>query len=177
MLTLLIFLIVFGYFVYYIINLLLKKHLTENYSDYRNDRVLGLFDSHHFLMTSIQPGKEDIANLRERNPHHTNFYYVDPAAVKLEQPNPSVVHHRPSVLDKTVPRTCIGPDDPLRQIIKHYQPYIYDQAKIINYYDHPFYRDWRYAERPIDPRFAVNPTRYCDLNSHIYPCYNRFSRW
>jgi hypothetical protein len=177
MLLLFIFLVVFGFCIYYVINLLVKKRLTENFADYRDDRTLGIYDSHHFLMTSIQPGKEDIVKLKEHNPHHTNFFYVDPTAVITERTDPMVVTHRPSVLDKTQPVTCIGSNDPIRQIIKTYQPYFYDHAEILNYYDHPFYRDWRYPERPIDPKFATNPEKYCDLNPQVYPCYKYYSKW
>lgn len=167
-------LLVIGIGVYYVVNLLIRRRLTENFTD---DRSLGLYDSHRFLMTSIMPGKVDIANLREKNPHHTDFYYVDPSAVTLEQTDPKVVSHRVSALDSRQKFTCIGPKHPIRQVIQQYQPYFYDQAEIINQYDFPFYRDWRYPERPIDPQFAINPEKYCEKNPQVYPCYRYFSKW
>lgn len=171
----LIFLLSFGYIVYYIVNLLMKKRITESFTS-----PLTIDDSHHFLMTSILPAKVDIANLREKNRHRTNFYYVDENAVKLETTNPNVVTHRPSKLEFPKIKnqlTCIGENHPIRAIIQEHQPFMYDQAKILNVYDHPFYRDWRYPERPIDPRFAANPVKYCEKNPHIYPCYRFFSKW
>lgn len=174
------FLLICGYVAYYIINLLMKKRLTESFSVYPPDGSLNNEDSHYFLMTSILPGKIDIANLKETNPHHSDFYYVDNKAVNIEQTDPNVVTHRPSKLEYPKIKdqlTCIGENDPIRPIIEEYQPYMYDQAEIINYYDYPFYRDWRYPERPIDPRFAANPAKYCEKNPHIYPCYKYYSKW
>jgi hypothetical protein len=149
----------------------MKKRITESFVP-EQSRFLSDNDSHHWLMTAMLPGKVDIVNLKETNPQHSSYYYVDDPSVKLEQTDPNVVCRR-----QTTNLTCIGQHDPIRQIIKHRQPYMYDQAEIINYYDHPFYRDWRYPERPIDPKFAANPQRYCELNPHVYPCYKYYSKW
>ena len=152
--------------------------MTENFSTENNN--FDLNDSHYFLTTSILPGKKDIANLKEKNPHHTNYYYVDNNSIYIEKTDPNVVTHRDSKLIYPKNRdrlTCISDKDPISYAIKQYQPYMYDQPEIINYYDHAFYRDWRYPERPIDIRFAVNPQKYCELNPHIYPCYKYYSKW
>jgi hypothetical protein len=174
--AILIFLLIIGLVVYYIITLLIKKRLTETFTG-RSDPSLNIEDSHYYLMTSILPGKEDIVNLKETNPKHTNYYYVDQNAPKItEQTDPDVVSHRQSSLD-TRNLTCIKGKDPIRKIIQHYQPYMYDQANIINYYDYPLYRDWRYPRKPIDPKFAVNPQKYCEQNPSVYPCYRYFQKW
>lgn len=175
----LLFLVVFGYVVYYISNLLLEKRMTESFAGGLNPNMT-INDSHYFLTTSILPGKTDIANLKETNPHHTDYFYVDDRHVKLEQTNPDVVSHRYSKLSYDRNKnnlTCIKENDTLRDRIKEYQPYMYDEAEIINYYDNPFYRDWRYPERPIDIRFAINPKKYVEENPHIYPSYKHLSKY
>lgn len=175
-----IFLIVFGYIVYYVINLLIKKRITENFdglSSYIPNTALDHNDSHYFLQTSVQPGKIDIANLKERNPHHSDYYYVQPKEAIIEQTDPNVVEHRPSKLDTKTQLTCVSGNHPLRDLIKKYQPYMYDSPEIINYYDYPFYRDWRYPERPIDPKFLANPEKYVAEYPYIYPSYKYISKW
>lgn len=163
------FLIVFAYFVWYIISILIKRRTIESFN--QSDGRLSMMDSHYYLTTAILPGKVDIVNLKEHNPNHTEFYYVDPSAVTTEQTDPNVVSHKPSVLSKS-PVTCIA-NNPL---ISKYKPYILGD-NIVNYYDHPFYWDWRYPERPIDVKFATNPISYCRLNSNVYPCYKMWSKW
>lgn len=164
----------------------MKKRMTENFInpnhglDINPTQGLGIADSHYFLTTSILPGKKDIANLKETNKHHTNYYYVDEQQIKIEQTDPNVVTHRPSKLSYSQIKdqlTCIKDTDPISYAIKQYQPYMYDQPDILNYYDHPLYRDWRYPERPIDIQFAANPAKYCALNPHVYPCYKYYSKW
>jgi hypothetical protein len=54
---------------------------------------------------------------------------------------------------------------------------MWDEAEIINHYDHAFYRDWRYGEQPIDIRFAANPEKYCLSHPNSYPCAKYFSKW
>jgi len=174
MLGTLVFLRVFGYVIYYVVNLQMKKRLTEGFTDQGN--FLSNYNTHYFLTTSILPGKKDIADLKEINPHHTSFSYVDNKALYLEGTTPYVVRHRQSKLD---PRklTCIKGNAPLMKRIEKYQPYMYNRAELVTLYDHPFYRDWRYPERPIDVRFAANPKKYCAENPHIYPSYKYFSKW
>jgi len=179
MLFILLFLFIFGCIVYYVVNLLLKKRITENFVT-TPENNLTINDSHYFLTTSILPGKQDIASLREKNPKHTDFFYVDDNAVTVEQTNLNVVSHRPSKLSYPTIKpelTCIKENHPIRKMIGNYQPYIFDQPEIDNYYDYPFYRDWRYPERPIDIRFSVNPKQYCANNPHVYPCYKYYSKW
>jgi len=137
-------------------------------------------DSHYFLMTAILPGKKDITNLRETNPHHSSYYYVDNEGLSTEGTDPLVVKHRESKL--SYPRikdqlTCIREEHPINSVISKYQPYIYDKPNIINYYDQPLYRDWRYPEQPIDIRFAANPEKYCEQFPHAYPCFKYYSKW
>jgi hypothetical protein len=143
-------------------------------------RILDINDSHYFLSTSILPGKKDIANLREKNPHHTNFFYFDDKAAISEMTNPNVVTHRDSKL--TFPNirnrlTCVSEKDPISYAVKQYQPYMYDRPEIINFDDYPLYRDWRYPETPIDIRFAANPEKFCSMNPQVYPCYKYYSKW
>lgn len=104
------FLLIFGYVVYYMINLLIKKRLVEGFANAANgdplffldekynssidNPNLGDRDSQYFLMTAIMPGKKDIVNLKETNPAHTSYYYVDNDALSLEQTNPIVVKNR-----------------------------------------------------------------------------------
>lgn len=193
----LIFLVCFGYIINYVINLLIKERLTETFiSDENGNPVyfldeikkpineialtLGDRDDHYFLMTAIMPGKKAITELKETNPNETNFYYIDEDALSLEKPNPLTVKSRTSKL--SYPRikdklTCVKDDDPIRAVISHYQPYIYDKAEVINYYDQPLYRDWRYPLRPIDIRFAANPEKYCEMFPNVYPCYVYYSKW
>jgi len=157
----------------------MKKRLTENF-DSTTGNLFDISNSHYFLTTSILPGKVDIINLKETNPNHTKYYYVDPREAKIEITDPNVVEHRPSKL--SFPKiknklTCINDKDPINQIIKRYQPYMYDESEIINYYDKPFYRDWRYPERPIDIKFAINPNKYSVENPHIYPSFKHLSKW
>jgi hypothetical protein len=179
-LLIIIFLICFGYVVYYVINLLMRKRLTENFAPDEGDFNINLDDSHYFLKTAILPGKKDIANLKETNPNHSNYYYVDDKSVIIETTDPNVVTHRQSKL--LFPKnknqlTCIDEKNPIRRAIQHYQPFMYDEAEIINYYDYPFYRDWRYPERPIDVKFAANPEKYCEEHPNIYPSYKHLSKW
>jgi hypothetical protein len=148
--------------------------MTENFTD--QGQFLSSEDSHYFLTTTVLPGKKDIANLRETNPHHTSFYYVDEKSVFTEQTDPNIVTHRQSKLNSSN-LTCIQANDPIRRVISKYQPYMYDTPEIINCYDHAFYRDWRYPERPIDVKFAANPDKYCEQNPQIYPSYKHLSKW
>lgn len=220
------FLIAFGYVCYYIINLLIRERLTERFISGAsgnpmylldeavkpiNDPTLQDRDSHHFLMTTPIPGKKAIVDLKEHNPNHSSFYYVDCTSVtpgtqaipsplncknqdspqtnyvycdglETELTDPTVVKARPSKL--SYPRikdklTIVTEDHPLRNVVRQYQPYIYDEnnAHFVNYYDQPLYRDWRYPERPIDLRFAANPEKYCEQFPHVYPCYKYYSKW
>ncbi len=188
------FLLIFGYMVHYIINLLIRQRLTETFISSANADPMFMLDEsykisnmqlhdrddHFFLMTAILPGKVDIEKLKETNHNHTNYYYVDNEGLNTEKTNPNVVKHQPSKL--SYPRianqlTCVGNNHPIRSIIEKYQPYIYDQANLINYYDQPLYRDWRYPERPIDIRFAANPEKYCEQFPHVYPCFKYYSKW
>ena len=174
----LLFLIVFGFVVYYIINLLIRQRITEEFKGYPGD-PLNVDDSNYFLMTSLLPGKVDIANLKEHNPQHSDYFYVDQAETKIEQTDPDVVEHRPSKLNYARMKdqlACIGEKSPIREAIKKYQPYMYDRPEIMNYYDFPYYRDWRYPERPIDPQFAINPKKYAEKYPYIYPSYRYFSK-
>lgn len=191
-----VFLLCFGYIVNYIINLLMRERLTETFisdangnpvyflDEITNPNALDLNldnrDDHYFLMTAMMPGKKAIKNLHESNVNETDFYYIDNDALKLEKPNPETVKIKPSKL--SYPRikdnlTCVKSEDPIRSVISHYQPYIYDKAEIINYYDQPLYRDWRYPLRPIDVRFAANPEKYCEMFPNVYPCYVYYSKW
>ena len=194
-LFILIFLVSFGYIIYYIINLLIRERMVENFvnaangdpmfmMDETNTRIndLSLNDrnSHYFLMTSIPPGKVDITNLKERNPNHSSYYYIDDEGLSTELTDPLIVKHRESKL--SYPKisnklTCIGENHPLRTTIQKYQPYMFDKPDLINYYDQPFYRDWRYPLMPIDVRFATNPEKYCEQFPHVYPCYKYYSKW
>jgi hypothetical protein len=173
------FLIVFAYVIFYVIDLLIKKRLTEGFSStYRGEpnEPITVNDSHYFLMTSVLPGKKDIALLKEKNPNHSNYYYVDQKETIIEQTDPRVVEHRQSSLDHSN-LTCIDQNAPIRKIIKEYQPYMYDEPELVNLYDYPFYRDWRYPERPIDLRFAIDPQKYSEKNPLVYPSYKYFSKW
>ena len=194
-LVILIFLVSFGYITYYIINLLIRQRMVEGFVSAAdgnplfmmdetitkvNDLSLHDRDSHYFLMTAILPGKIDITNLKETNPHHSSYYYIDDEGLSTELTDPNVVKHRESKL--SYPKiehklTCVRENHPLRPTIQRYQPYIYDKPHLINYYDQPFYRDWRYPERPIDVRFATNPEKYCEQFPHVYPCYKYYSKW
>lgn len=174
-LLILLFLIVIGLSCYYVINLLIKKRLTETFTAMPRE-ASSIQDTNYFLTTSIMPGKVDIVNLKEHNPNHSNYSYLTSESANVERVDPKVVEHRPSKLDK-VPLTCISPNDPISAKIKKLQPYMYDEPEIINLYDYPFYRDWRYPENPIDPRFAANPEKYCEANPQVYPCYRYFSKW
>lgn len=187
-----VFLIIFGYVVYYVINLLIKQRMIENLEQpdtinasnstsnatFSPDRTI-----HQFLNTEIMPGKIDIVNLKESNPHNSNYFYLDHnERNKVEIPNRKVSTPKPSKLTyhrlkENDQLMCITNKDPIRQSIKDYQPYMYDQGEIINYYDRPFYRDWRYPERPIDPNFAANAEKYCANQPNVYPCYRYYSRW
>ena len=162
----LIFLIIFGYFVYYIITLLIEKRLTETFT-----QNLSIDDSHHFLTTTILPGRIDITNLKETNKHHTDYYYVDPQSVNIEQTNLNVVNRRPSQNDKSN-KTCINSEnDTIVKLVQNAQPYIYDKPNIINYYDFPLYRDWRYPLQPISLKFLSNPQKFCKEFPTTYPCF------
>jgi len=174
LIAILMFLIVFGYIVYYVINLLIRSRLTESFTDQAQN--IDTRDSHYFLMTSILPGKKDIAELKEKNPNHTNYFYVDTDAVTLEQTDPNVVTHRQSKLDLRNLK-CIKHDAAIRRKIAKLQPYMYDTAQFVTLYDIPFYRDWRYPERPIDLNFANDPKKYCAENPQVYPCYKYYSKW
>jgi len=175
MIFILLFLLSCGYVVYYIVNLLIKKRMTENFTD----QQMTIDDSHYFLTTSILPGKMDINNLKETNPSHTNYEYIDDESTRVEQTDLHAVSPRASKLSclKRNDLTCITENDPARYLIQKYQPYMYDQAEIINYYDYPLYRDWRYPEQPIDIRFAVNPEKYVQQHPHVYPSYKHLSKW
>src|SRR5690348_2084206 len=93
------FLIAFGYIVYYVIQLLIRTRMIEGFisaasgdpmlmmdESYKPINNLSLHDrdSHYFLMTAILPGKKDITNLRETNPHHSSYYYVDNEGLSTE---------------------------------------------------------------------------------------------
>jgi hypothetical protein len=157
----------------------MRKRLTESFIT-DPATLFDINDSHYFLTTSILPGKVDIANLKERNPHHSDYSYVNDKELYIERTDPRVVEHRPSKLSYPKLRnqlTCITDKDPINDAIRQYQPYMYDEPEIINYYDTPLYRDWRYPERPIDIKFAANPEKYCEENPHIYPSYKHLSKW
>lgn len=177
-LTVLIFLVIVGYAAYYIINLLMRKRITESFTDDSVD--VNNMDSHYFLTKSLMPGKVDITNLVETNPAHTDYTYVDDKSLVLEQTSNDVTMHRPSKLSYEKIKdqlTCIDENHPIREKIKEYQPYMYDEAEIINYYDYPFYRDWRFGERPIDIQFLANESKYCEKHAINYPCYKYYSKW
>jgi hypothetical protein len=189
------FLLCFGYIVYYVINLLIRQRLTEGFISAAsgdplyfmdeteqpiNDVALNDRDSHFFLMNAILPGKVDISNLKETNHNHTSYYYIDDEGLTTEMTDPNVVKHResklnyPKIKDKL---TCIKEDNPLLPVIQKYQPYIYDQPHIINYYDQALYRDFRYGEQPISLKFAANPEKYCEQYPNVYPCFKYYSKW
>jgi hypothetical protein len=196
-----VFLISFGYLVYHVIRILIRYRLTENFvSDTGgnpmfmldetikpvNNPALDSRDAHYFLTTSVIPGKKDIVNLRESNRHKTNFYYVDgdendkDSGVYTEITDPLVVKHRPSKLEYARIKdqlTCIPKNHPLNNVIAHHQPYMWEKPNIINYYDTPYYRDWRYPLQPIDVRFAANPAKYCEQFPMAYPCADYYSKW
>ena len=194
-LSIFIFLIAFGYIVYHVINILIRYRMTESFISNAdgnpmvmldesmkpiNNPVLGTRDDNYFLMTSLAPGKKDIVFLKEKNPHHTSFYYVDDDGLKTEITDPNVVEHRtsklsyPKIKDKL---TCIPQCHPIRKVIKKHQPYMWEQANIINFYDTPLYRDWRYPLQPINIKFAANPEKYCELYPMAYPCAEYYSKW
>ncbi len=184
------FLISFGYIVYYVINLLIKYRLTEAETVAVDeafqsptqpiDPNLNNRDAHYFLTTTLKPGKKAIVLLKESKANQSNYFYLTPEATKIELPDPLVVTHRPSKLSYPKLKsklTCIPHNHPLREVIRHNQPYMWDQAEIINHYDHAFYRDWRYGEQPVDIRFAANPEKYCQMHPSAYPCPKYFSKW
>ena len=196
-LAILIFLVIFGYMVQYVINLLIKERMTEGFianakgepryifdEDYSpaNNPALKSRDSHFFLVRAISPGKKAVVDLKENNPWHTNYYYVDDEAIKMEQPDPEVVKHRLSKLSypklkKKDQLTCIPQNAPIRALVGKYQPYMYDQPKILDYYDTPLYRDWRYPQQPIDLRFLANEEKYCAQFPNAYPCFRYYMKW
>lgn len=150
----------FGLCIYYIINLLIKNRLTEQFvpNDNRN--------SHYFLTNAMIPGKKDITNLKEYNHSIMNNYsYVGDFNENIEKTDPNVVTHRQSILNRDG-IICID-----NKSIQKYKPSFLKNNEIINLYDFPFYHDWRYPERPIDVNFAINPKYYCLKNPEIYPCY------
>jgi len=188
-----VFLISFGYIVYYVIRLLIKQRLTEAFISnveqnpmqfkdeaYQPDTKFNWHDDHYFLMQSISPGKEAIVKLRESNPFKSDYYYLSAKDTLVENPDPYAETHNPSKL--SYPRmkdklTCIPENAPIRELIKHYQPYMYNEAEIINYYNYPFYRDWRFGEQPIDIRFIADPKGYCEKYPMAYPCPKYYSKW
>ena len=134
-------------------------------------------DSHYYLTTDVFPGKSDIVHLHEKNPHHTSYFYVNPDAVTIEQTDPKVVTHRPSKVTSHPDLLCLRPESRTYQKILEYQPYMYPNMNLLNFYDYPFYRDWRYPEQPIDPQFASDPSGYCAKNRLVYPCPKYYSKW
>lgn len=186
-----VFLGVFGFLIYHIIKLLIKHRLTETFisnesgqkrffMDNEQEFNLNNKDSHWFLQKDIIPGKTSIQNLSETSPHRTNFVYVNKNALDLEHPNPKVVKPKcsklsyPNIKDRL---TCVPEDHPIRPLVKHLQPYMFDDAELINYYDQALYHDWRYQRRPIDIKFATNPKKYCEKNPHIYPCFEYLRKY
>jgi len=191
----LLFLVVFGYFVYYIIKLLISNRLTETFITNNLHQKMFFSDEHHtpynkvnlhnrdahwFLKKAYLPGKSSIRNLKEDSPYRTNYKYVDPSEKKLEGPDSKPVSStcsKPSYTKIKDRLSCISDKHPLRKIVKKLQPYMYDDAEFVDHYDQPLYRDWRYQERPIDVRFAVNPQKYCEKNPNVYPCWKYFSKY
>lgn len=194
-LFILLFLIVFGNVVYYIINLLISTRLTETFITNNLHQKMFFMDEHHtpynkvnlhnrdahwFLKKAYLPGKSSIRNLQANSPFRTNFKYFDHWESKLENPDPRTV--KPVCSKLSFPKikdrlSCISENHPLRKRVEKLQPYMYDKAKFVKHYDWPLYRDWRYQERPIDLRFAVNPQKYCEKNPHVYPCWKYFSKY
>src|SRR5438874_1037897 len=99
------FLISFGYIVYYVVNLFIRQRITEDFISGANgdpmvmmdesyqpagDLSLNDRDSHYFLMTAILPGKVDITNLKETNPNHSSYYYVDDEGLSTERTDPNI---------------------------------------------------------------------------------------
>jgi hypothetical protein len=186
-------LIVVAWITYYVINKLVRTRLTEPFisatkGDPRyfmgtpwrpiNDPTLSSRDSQFFLTRSIIPGKKSIVNLQEKNPWRSNYFFYRDSSI--EDPNPDVVINQVSKLDYLKVKndlTCIGPDAPIRRLIGQYQPFMYDKPRIIDFYEHPFYRDWRYAEQPVDIRFPVDPNKFCARNPVVYPCAKFYSKW
>jgi hypothetical protein len=189
------FLAVFGFIVYHVVRLLIRHRLTETFITnesgqnrfFMDDEMapfnklnLNNRDSHWFLQRDVIPGKTSIQNLSETSPHRTDFYYVDENSLDLELPNPNTVKPRcsklsfPHIKDRL---TCVPEDHPVRPLVRHLQPYMFDEADLINYYDQALYRDWRYQRRPIDIRFAINPQKYCEQFPHVYPCFEYFRKY
>ena len=71
------------------------------------------------------------------------------------------------IMDWCSPSNEIVSSKPDTDLIKYRQPYMYDEAEIIN---GRFYRDWRYPEKPIDVQFLKDPKAYCKANQFQYPC-------
>ena len=94
--SIIIFLVIVGIAIYYIVNLLIRKRMTEAFE---NPHQMTIDDSHYFLTTAVLPGKEDIVNLKETNPSHTKYIYVDQSAQRMEDPS-NVVTQRQSSLNQ-----------------------------------------------------------------------------
>lgn len=180
------FLFVFGYICYYIVNLLIRRRAIEGYISGASGEPVMMMDgkyrpiipdlrqrdSHYFLINSISPGKEDIANLSESNKFRSNFQFIKDDSV--ENPNPDVVVARTRDIRQL---SCIDRTNPVRHKVRKFQPVMYDRDQIINYYDRPYYRDWRYPEQPIDLEFIQNPAGFCRKYPQRYPCYKYYSKW
>jgi len=143
----------------------------------RPDLDMKTRESHSFLERSVLPGKIDIVNLHENNKYNTGFYYI--GNKKQEFPNSHYYQpNKSKILSKNPDITCITDNSPIKKIIKKYQPYIYDnKVDIINYYDNPYYRDWRYGEKPVSVKFASDPKKFCEKNPIEYPCAKYYSKW
>ncbi len=181
-----IFLLCFGYGVYYVIKLLIKQRLTEADSETFVQPVVdspdkpNIRDSHYFLTTAIKPGKKSIVELKPSLSHLTNYFYLNPKGGDIELPDPNVVTHTPSKLSYPKLKsklTCIPQNHPIRKVVQKLQPYMWEQPEIITYYDQPYYRDWRYNLQPVDIRFAANPEKYCLMYPTSYPCSQYLKKW
>jgi hypothetical protein len=180
-----IFLIVFGAICYYVIQLLIRRRAIEGYISGASGEPVMMMDgsvkdvnlrqrdSHYFLINEINPGKKDIANLEESNPYHHDQLSVT-TDKGIGDPNPDVVMARTRDIRRL---KCIEKNDPVRPKVRKFQPVMYDRENIINYYDRPYYRDWRYPEQPIDLEFVQDPAGYCRRYPQRYPCYKYYSKW
>src|SRR5947207_2522348 len=106
-----VFLISFGYIVYYVVRLLIKQRLTEAFissangnplqfadESYQPNQKLDRHDDHWFLMRALSPGKKAIVDLRERNRFKSNYYYLSAEDTLIENPDPYAETHNPSKL-------------------------------------------------------------------------------
>lgn len=154
--------VLLGFVFYKIIQILIHKRYTENFTQF-NEPYINDDNSHYFLAKKLLPPNKAISVLSENNPHHTNYFYIDQNLTRPEQTDLNVSSYKRNKPNK--------PNTQLCQTINKYKPLMYDKGDIVDLYDHLFYRDRRFPERPIDTEFAVNPYKYIMKNPHIYPSY------